>query len=366
MSHGNSCDRSISAARGATRSRARVRTRSRTSRCSSVRTSQAIAAVYRTRRTMGIRICSLLPSATEIVAELGFADSPRRRLGGVRLAAGGAGAARRDALACRLDGSLGSCDRRRRSGCASHRRLAVRARRAPDRGARAGHRGHAGPVHRLRRVERRRRAARLARGRGHLARPAHDRRDRSQRARARRASRGRRARTGDRGRDAAAPGCGADGRSRGSRAGRSSCASGRIRRSPQGTGFPRWSTRPAATTCWDVRAGRPTPRHGAPSSSEAPSSSCSACCGFDAERAAREANLPDLPMRVVAVDANAYYSRPSPRIVRRRRAARAPHASRGSPGPRTALGRARRYAGTLTGSGRGGGSTSGVSPRSRA
>jgi iron complex transport system substrate-binding protein len=40
-----------------------------------------------------------------------------------------------------------------------------------------------------------------------------------------------------------------------------------------------------------------------------------ACCGFDAERAAREANLPDLPMRVVAVDANAYYSRPSPRIA---------------------------------------------------
>ncbi len=40
-----------------------------------------------------------------------------------------------------------------------------------------------------------------------------------------------------------------------------------------------------------------------------------ACCGFDAERAAREANLPDLPMRVVAVDANAYYSRPSPRIL---------------------------------------------------
>jgi iron complex transport system substrate-binding protein len=40
-----------------------------------------------------------------------------------------------------------------------------------------------------------------------------------------------------------------------------------------------------------------------------------ACCGFDAERAARESNLPDLPMRVVAVDANAYYSRPSPRIA---------------------------------------------------
>ena len=40
-----------------------------------------------------------------------------------------------------------------------------------------------------------------------------------------------------------------------------------------------------------------------------------ACCGMDAERAAREANLPELPMRVVAVDANAYYSRPSLRIA---------------------------------------------------
>jgi iron complex transport system substrate-binding protein len=40
-----------------------------------------------------------------------------------------------------------------------------------------------------------------------------------------------------------------------------------------------------------------------------------ACCGFDADRAAREANLPDLQMRVVAVDANAYYSRPAPRIA---------------------------------------------------
>src|SRR6188472_1436843 len=39
-SHGNSCDASISAARGAIRSRASVRTRSRSSRCSSVSTSQ--------------------------------------------------------------------------------------------------------------------------------------------------------------------------------------------------------------------------------------------------------------------------------------------------------------------------------------
>ena len=37
-------------------------------------------------------------------------------------------------------------------------------------------------------------------------------------------------------------------------------------------------------------------------------------CGFDAERAAREA-LPSLPCRVVAVDANAYFSRPAPRVA---------------------------------------------------
>jgi iron complex transport system substrate-binding protein len=40
-----------------------------------------------------------------------------------------------------------------------------------------------------------------------------------------------------------------------------------------------------------------------------------ACCGMDAERAAREARLPELGVRVVAVDASAYYSRPSPRIA---------------------------------------------------
>jgi iron complex transport system substrate-binding protein len=39
-------------------------------------------------------------------------------------------------------------------------------------------------------------------------------------------------------------------------------------------------------------------------------------CGFDAERAAREAEVvPALPCRVVAVDANARFSRPAPRIV---------------------------------------------------
>jgi iron complex transport system substrate-binding protein len=38
-------------------------------------------------------------------------------------------------------------------------------------------------------------------------------------------------------------------------------------------------------------------------------------CGFDAERAAREARLPPLRCRVVAVDANAYFSRPAPRVA---------------------------------------------------
>jgi len=38
-------------------------------------------------------------------------------------------------------------------------------------------------------------------------------------------------------------------------------------------------------------------------------------CGFDCDRAAREAPSIDWPCRVVAVDANAYFSRPAPRIA---------------------------------------------------
>ena len=38
-------------------------------------------------------------------------------------------------------------------------------------------------------------------------------------------------------------------------------------------------------------------------------------CGFDHERAAREARLPALNCRTVAVDSNAYYARPAPRIA---------------------------------------------------
>jgi iron complex transport system substrate-binding protein len=38
-------------------------------------------------------------------------------------------------------------------------------------------------------------------------------------------------------------------------------------------------------------------------------------CGFDHERAAREAMLPQLGCRAVAVDSNAYYARPAPRLA---------------------------------------------------
>jgi iron complex transport system substrate-binding protein len=38
-------------------------------------------------------------------------------------------------------------------------------------------------------------------------------------------------------------------------------------------------------------------------------------CGFDHRRAAREAQLPPLGCRAVAVDSNAYYARPGPRVA---------------------------------------------------
>src|SRR5439155_44723 len=38
-------------------------------------------------------------------------------------------------------------------------------------------------------------------------------------------------------------------------------------------------------------------------------------CGFDHTRAAREATLPPLACRAVAVDSNAYYARPAPRLA---------------------------------------------------
>jgi iron complex transport system substrate-binding protein len=40
-----------------------------------------------------------------------------------------------------------------------------------------------------------------------------------------------------------------------------------------------------------------------------------AACGFDAQRGAQEVESIDVPVPTVAVDANAYYSRPAPRVV---------------------------------------------------
>ncbi|HEV3408120.1 MAG TPA: ABC transporter substrate-binding protein [Gaiellaceae bacterium] len=60
---------------------------------------------------------------------------------------------------------------------------------------------------------------------------------------------------------------------------------------------------PSYPTSWEaVRAERPELVVAAP-------------CGFDHERAAREASLPPLACRAVAVDANAYYARPAPRLA---------------------------------------------------
>jgi iron complex transport system substrate-binding protein len=60
---------------------------------------------------------------------------------------------------------------------------------------------------------------------------------------------------------------------------------------------------PSFTTSWDaVRAADPELIVLAP-------------CGFDARRGAQEAAGLDLPAPAVAVDANAYYSRPSPRVA---------------------------------------------------
>jgi iron complex transport system substrate-binding protein len=60
---------------------------------------------------------------------------------------------------------------------------------------------------------------------------------------------------------------------------------------------------PSFTTTWDaVRAAKPE-------------LVVVATCGFDAQRGAQEAHDLDLPAPAIAVDANAYYSRPAPRVA---------------------------------------------------
>jgi iron complex transport system substrate-binding protein len=64
------------------------------------------------------------------------------------------------------------------------------------------------------------------------------------------------------------------------------------------------------------RAGEPSyPTSWAAVRAERPELVIVAPCGYDHERAAREASLPPLGCPVVAVDANAYYARPAPRLA---------------------------------------------------
>ena len=60
---------------------------------------------------------------------------------------------------------------------------------------------------------------------------------------------------------------------------------------------------PSFPTTWDAVA------------AAAPELIVAAACGFDAGRIAAEAAGMRLPCRALAVDANAYYSRPAPRLA---------------------------------------------------
>ena len=103
----------------------------------------------------GMRICSFLPSATEMIAELGPDRFARRRVRGVSLAARGGRPADRDGGAVRSGEPLEPRDRRARPRVGPRRRVAVRRRRGADRAARAGPDRDPGSLCRLRRVERR-------------------------------------------------------------------------------------------------------------------------------------------------------------------------------------------------------------------
>ena len=121
-------------------------------------------------------------------------------------------------------------------------------------------------------------------------------------------------------------------RSPGSPAAGCSSPSGTTRRSPAATGCPRWSRWPAASTCWARRARRRVPVTWDDVAAAEPELVIVAPCGFDAARAARETPAWD-GCPAVCVDANAYYSRPAPRIAAGRRPAGAPAAPGGRARP---------------------------------
>src|SRR5579871_1742385 len=103
-SHGNSCDSSISAARGAMRSRASWRTRSRSSRCSSLRTSQAIAGSLFGRVADGLDVVAIGVEDERAVVILVIPAQSRRAV--VRSACGDRGGVER------VDGGAVDCRER--------------------------------------------------------------------------------------------------------------------------------------------------------------------------------------------------------------------------------------------------------------
>ena len=105
-------------------------------------------------------------------------------------------------------------------------------------------------------------------------------------------------------------------RARPRRARACSSPSGSTRRSPRATGCPRWSSSRAARRCSAARASAPSRRPGRPSRTAAPQLIVLAPCGFDLERTVSEAGAcPAMGARVVAVDGDAAYSRPGPRVA---------------------------------------------------
>ena len=95
-----------------------------------------------------------------------------------------------------------------------------------------------------------------------------------------------------------------------------SSPSGSIRRSPPATGCPRWSSSPEARRCSAARASARSPTTWEAVADAAPQLLVLAPCGFDLERTVSEAGgVPAMGARVVAVDGDAAYSRPGPRVA---------------------------------------------------
>ena len=82
-----------------------------------------------------------------------------------------------------------------------------------------------------------------------------------------------------------------------------------------GTGCPRWSGAPAASTS-SARAGRPSrPTTWDEVLAEEPELVVIAACGFDADEALRRSAGLELAVPAVVVDGDGYFSRPAPRLA---------------------------------------------------